>query len=214
MDEFGGLIAVVAFVGVVLWLINSAATPKAKRPQQKHARPRKRSIPPLTRPVTPLNRKRFEKPYNANLTKLERSTETVCGRAHVVDGDTIVIKKVQIRLFGIDAPEMNHPYGQSAKWALVRLCKGQIIKADIIEEDTHGRTVARCWLPDGRDLSAEMVKEGLAIDWPKFSGGRYKSFEVVDARKKMWLADARQKGRMHVWEQFEGRRAKRSAPRT
>ena len=73
------------------------------------------------------------------------------------------------------------------------------------EQDAHGRTVARCYLPDGRGLSAEMVKLGLAIDWPKFSGGQYRSLETPDARKKLWLADVRQKGRMQVWEKFEAR---------
>ncbi|KQI68424.1 nuclease [Loktanella sp. 3ANDIMAR09] len=86
---------------------------------------------------------------------------------------------------------------------MVQLCKGQTIRADVVCTDDHGRTVARCYLPDGRDLSAEMVKAGLAIDWPKFSGGRYRDLEVDNARKKMWLADARQKGWMHVWEKFD-----------
>lgn len=131
--------------------------------------------------------------------------QIVQGTVYVVDGDTIVIQKTQIRLFGVDAPEMNHPYGKKAKWALVSLCKGQKIRAEVTEQDAHGRTVARCYLPDGRDLSAEMVKLGLAIDWPKFSGGQYRSLETSDARKKLWLADARQKGRMHVWEKFEAK---------
>ncbi|MEL7115878.1 MAG: nuclease [Pseudomonadota bacterium] len=75
----------------------------------------------------------------------------------------------------------------------------------MIDRDDHGRTVAKCTLSDGRDLSAEMVKLGLAIDWPKFSGGVYGHLETADARKKLWLADARQKGRMHVWEKFEAK---------
>ena len=79
------------------------------------------------------------------------------------------------------------------------------MKAEISEEDVHGRTVAKCTLADGRDLSVEMVKLGLAIDWPKYSGGVYRGLETPDARKKMWLADARQKGRMQVWEQFEAK---------
>ena len=131
--------------------------------------------------------------------------EIINGAAYVIDGDSLVINKTQVRLFGVDAPEMNHPFGKKAKWALVALCKGQTIRAEVTERDTHGRTVAKCFLPDGRDLSAEMVKQGLAIDWPKFSGGLYRALEVSDARKKMWLADARQKGRMHVWHQFEAR---------
>jgi endonuclease YncB( thermonuclease family) len=106
---------------------------------------------------------------------------------------------------------MNHPYGKTAKWALVNMCKGREIRADVTDTDAYGRTVARCYLDDDRDLSAEMVKQGLAIDWPKFSGGRYKAFEVPDIRKKLWLADARQKGRMHVWEEYEARQKKRPA---
>ena len=105
---------------------------------------------------------------------------------------------------------MNHPFGKKSKWAMVELCKGQVVRAEVTEEDAHGRTVAKCFLPDGRDLSAELVKMGLAIDWPKFSGGIYRDLEVHEARKKMWLADARQKGRMHVWEQFEARQKNRS----
>ena len=142
-------------------------------------------------------------PYTAETGRVFEQVETVVGRAYVIDGDSIVIQKTQIRLFGIDAPELKHPYGKKAKWALLNLCKGQEIRAKILTQDAHGRTVAHCFLGDGRDLSAEMVKQGLAIDWPKFSGGIYRELEVPDARQKMWLADARQKGRMHVWENFE-----------
>ena len=111
------------------------------------------------------------------------------GAAYIIDGDSLVIKKTQVRLFGIDAPELDHPYGKKAKWALLSLCKGQVIRAEVSATDTHGRTVAKCYLPDGRDLSAEMVKAGLAIDWPKFSGGVYSAQELPGIRKKLWLAD-------------------------
>lgn len=131
------------------------------------------------------------------------------GAAYIVDGDTLVINKIQIRLFGVDAPELNHPYGKKAKWALVALCKGQTVQAEVTDVDDYGRTVARCHLLDGRDLSAEMVRAGLAIDWAKYSGGLYRPLETSDARRKLWLADARQKGRMHVWKEFEERQRSR-----
>ena len=150
-------------------------------------------------------------PFDAATARPKPERPVLEGSAYVIDGDTVVIQKTQIRLFGVDAPEMNHPYGIRAQRALLSLCKGQTVKAEITEQDAHGRTVARCFLRDGRDLSAEMVKLGLAIDWPKFSGGAYRSMEVYDARKKLWLADARQKGRMHVWEQFEARERTRAA---
>lgn len=118
------------------------------------------------------------------------------GTCWVVDGDTIVIDNTHIRLAGIDAPELDHPYGNQAKWALVRLCKGQTVTARIIPEVSHDRICAQCFLPDGRDLAAELVKLGLAIDWPKFSGGRYAHLEVPGVRKKLWRCDARQRGRV------------------
>ena len=131
----------------------------------------------------------------------------------MTDGDSLIIQKVEIRLFGVDAPEMNHPFGARAKWALFGMCKGHEILADVHHIDNHGRTVAKCYLPDGRDLSAEMVKQGLALDWPKFSEGKYRGLETPDARRKLWLADARQKGRMHVWEKYEADKKARAAQR-
>jgi endonuclease YncB( thermonuclease family) len=118
------------------------------------------------------------------------------GRAWVIDGDTIDLCGTRIRLAGIDAPEMDQPYGKTAKWALVNLCKGQDVRAVFDGDLSHDRTVATCYLSDGRDLSAEMVKAGLAVDWRKFSQGKYAGLEPEGIRRKLWRCDARQKGRM------------------
>ncbi len=120
------------------------------------------------------------------------------GRCWVVDGDTIVIDKTHIRLAGIDAPELDHPYGKQAKWAMVQLCKGQTVTARIRPELSYDRVVAECSLPDGRDLAAELVRAGMALDWPKFSGGKYKHLETPEARRKLWRADARQRGKLKM----------------
>ena len=120
------------------------------------------------------------------------------GRCWVVDGDTIVIDKTHIRLAGIDAPELDHPYGKQAKWAMVQLCKGQTVTARIRPELSYDRVVAECSLPDGRDLAAELVRAGMALDWPKFSGGKYKHLETPEARRRLWRADARQRGKLKM----------------
>lgn len=116
------------------------------------------------------------------------------GPCWVIDGDTIVIDGYHIRLAGIDAPELDHPWGQKAKWELVRLCKGQVITAHILPELSYDRVVAQCFLSDGRALSAELVRAGLALDWPKFSRGAYKDLEPPGARKKLWMVAGRQRG--------------------
>ena len=74
-------------------------------------------------------------------------TATLSGKCYVIDGDTIQIGKVRLRLAGIDAPELEHPWGKKAKWELVRLCKGQIITARIEPDISYDRVVATCFLP-------------------------------------------------------------------
>ncbi|MEP1765269.1 MAG: thermonuclease family protein [Sulfitobacter sp.] len=113
--------------------------------------------------------RRTQTVVETTVVKLEREPAqhaVVTGKCFVNDGDTIQIGKVRLRLAGIDAPEMEHPWGKKAKWELVKLYKGQIITAELEPEISYDRVVATCYLPDGRDLSAEMVKIGLAIDWP------------------------------------------------
>ncbi|HPD93703.1 MAG TPA: thermonuclease family protein [Pararhodobacter sp.] len=123
-------------------------------------------------------------------------TRTIQGRCTVIDGDTVIIQGTRLRLFGIDAPELDHPYGQKSKWAVIRMCQDQVVTAELHESVSYDRKVARCVLPDGRDIGAELVRMGLALDWPKFSGGRYGHLEPAGIRRKLWRADARQKGRM------------------
>ena len=174
-------------------------TPPSESQVVEPLRPRP-SPAPINRPPPPVAHQGTRLPQE----------EVVFGRAYVTDGDGLRIKGEEIRLFGIDAPEFNHPFGKKAKWALLGLCKGQDVMAIAAERDNHDRLVARCFLADGRDLSAEMVKLGLALDWPKFSGAIYDRFEPPDVRKKLWLADARQKGRIDVWKKFEAQQQARN----
>ena len=113
------------------------------------------------------------------------------GKCYVVDGDTIVIKRIKIRLAGVDAPELDQPWGQKAKWAMVELCKGQVVTAKLNGERSNDRLVATCYLPDGRDIGAELIKQGLALDWSHFSGGSYRHLEPKGIRRKLRQAHLR-----------------------
>lgn len=195
-------------IGVVIFIAKGVGGGQKPLPP-----PRKRTIAPLYRPARNTRRSTgrtattpIKKP-----TRPRADMPVIEGPAYVIDGDSLRIQKTEIRIYGVDAPELNHPFGQKAKWAMVKLCKGHKVRAKIIEQDTHGRAVALCYLPDGRDLSEEMVKLGLALDWPKYSEGDYRMFEPEGVRKKLWLADARQKGRMHVWAQFDARQKAKAA---
>jgi micrococcal nuclease len=96
----------------------------------------------------------------------------------VGDGDGLYLtdRTGQIRLWGVDAPELGRPGGQEAKAALAGLTLGKSVRVE--PRHWHGaRLVARIQLPDGRDAACEMARLGLARDWPKFSGGRYAGCE-------------------------------------
>lgn len=110
---------------------------------------------------------------------------TLRGTCHVIDGDTLVIGRTKIRLAGIDAPELDQPYGQKAKWAMVGLCKGQVITAELTGETSHDRLVGTCYLPDGRDVGAELIRQGLALDWALFSNGKYRALEPPGVRRRL-----------------------------
>lgn len=109
----------------------------------------------------------------------------ISGRAHVIDGDTIAIRGTKIRIAGIDAPELDIPWGQKAKWAMVSICKGNVVTAELDGERSYDRLVGTCYLADGRDIGAELVKQGLALDLPCFSRGKYRDLEPADARRKL-----------------------------
>jgi endonuclease YncB( thermonuclease family) len=100
--------------------------------------------------------------------------ESVSGTAYVIDGDTLVIRKRHIRLFGIDAFERDQTCGRYrcgivARKALHDLVQGQTIRCEKRDIDTHGRLVAICKLSSGADLGSEMVRRGLAVAYRHFS---------------------------------------------
>ena len=123
-------------------------------------------------PVTDINSGQIEKTI-------------ISGKCHVIDGDTIVIRKQKIRLAGINAPELNEPYGKKAKWAMVELCKGQNLTVHLTGETLYDRVLAKCFLDDGRDLAAEMVKKELALDIPHFPDADYRHFETPNSGRKL-----------------------------
>lgn len=191
---------------MIVYVLVSISTPK---PPQKTSNPqpstaqeprRSKQSKPVPRPHpvhAPSPAKKAV--LRTGLKSAPEHENTIIGHCYVVDGDTIRMGNVNLRLAGIDAPELDHPWGQKAKWELVALCKGHKVRAELEPEKSYDRVVATCYLPDGRDLSAEMVKCGLALDWPKFSGGKYSHLEPEGVRKKHWKAAARQRGHMSVF---------------
>ena len=90
----------------------------------------------------------------------------------VTDGDTIGVlkdgKEVKIRLDGIDCPESRQDFGSKAKRFTSDLVFGKIVEVYQKDIDKYGRTVARI-IVDGKDVSLELVKAGLAWHYKEYS---------------------------------------------
>lgn len=85
-----------------------------------------------------------------------------------VDGDTVVVHRQisaeeerhgeNVRVEGINAPEMNTAAGKSALVFAAQLCpSGTDITLVHHKKEKYGRFLARVILPDGRDFSTVML---------------------------------------------------------
>jgi endonuclease YncB( thermonuclease family) len=118
----------------------------------------------------------------AACTPAASHTTDLTGRVSVVDGDTLEMRGDRIRLWGVDAfetrqlcdrPGGTYRCGQVAANALDARLAGQIVTCEPVgRPDRYGRTVARCQVRS-QDLGAWLVENGHALDYPRYSRGRY-----------------------------------------
>lgn len=111
-------------------------------------------------------------------------SEPLAGHTSVIDGDTIEIHGERIRLNGVDAPESrqlcqsvegrDYRCGQIAAKALDKfLSQSRPTRCDFVERDQYGRFVGDCYRADGQSVATWLVRNGHAMDWPRYSNGAY-----------------------------------------
>lgn len=82
--------------------------------------------------------------------------EILNGRvAHIADGDTIRLQKpdgrsVRIRLYGIDAPESDQPYGAESTAFLKQLIADESISVRVVRIGRYGRVIGEIFRPRDR----------------------------------------------------------------
>ena len=123
----------------------------------------------------------------------------------VIDGDTIkseVNGKVEnIRLIGIDTPEIAGPYreegcfGQEASLKTKELLSGKKVSlvsdASVSDRDKYGRLLRYVFLPDGEFINAELVKGGYAFNYA------YENFQYLNYFND--LEKQAKEGRLGLW---------------
>ena len=84
----------------------------------------------------------------------------------VKDGDSLIVRQdtgvaVEIRLWGIDAPEKRQAYSNASKKHLSSLVFGKRVRVLVRDTDRYGRTVAEIILVDVHNVNQEMVRADL-----------------------------------------------------
>ncbi|PIT70470.1 thermonuclease family protein [Bartonella tribocorum] len=109
------------------------------------------------------------------------------GKASVIDGDSIIISSIKVRLVGIDAPELHqfcgkknarYPCGLKAKKYLEQLLENQTVTCYWHKTDRYHRILATCQTKQVSNINAMLVQNGWAVsyyDYPK---------EEQEARRK------------------------------
>lgn len=123
--------------------------------------------------------------------QLERSVPDLSGKVRVLDGDSLVVNGVEVRLYGVDAPEYRQtcrrdgepwPCGVEAARALRSMLSGRDVTCRTRDEDRYGRVVAVCNAA-GLDLGAAMVRGGYALAYGAYEKDER---EARDARRGIW----------------------------
>jgi len=114
---------------------------------------------------------------------------TINGKVvYVSDGDTIHVipkggEKIKVRVEGIDCPEITQEFGLEAKAFVVDAILHKQVKIMVVDVDRYGRKVARVYYGQ-KDLSVELLKNGLAWHYKKYNQETELAALESDARKR------------------------------
>ena len=108
----------------------------------------------------------------------------------ITDGDTFkgLTKKEKIeikyRIYGIDAPEKKQDFGVKSKEYLSELIAGKMVGIKTDSRDRYGRYIVRVYTPEGKDVSSEMLKAGMAWHYKEYDNSKLYETLEIEARKK------------------------------
>ncbi len=111
----------------------------------------------------------------------------------IKDGDTFIVliegKEQVIRLAHIDCPEKNQPFGKRAKQFASDLCFGKLVHLKHKNKyDRNKRLIAEVILSSGENVNRELVHNGLAWHFKKYSDNQeYAELEINARNNKLGL---------------------------
>lgn len=122
--------------------------------------------------------------------RAEARADRLQGVGRVVDGDTLDVGAVRVRLHGIDAfegdqmcdgPRGRWACGAAATRSLKARAEGRELVCQVLDTDRYGRKVSRCER-NGVDLARVLVSEGLALAYRRYSRDYIEEELAAEAR--------------------------------
>jgi endonuclease YncB( thermonuclease family) len=122
--------------------------------------------------------------------------EELGGVPRIIDGDTVAINGVRVRLQGIDAPETEQfclndsgqpsECGKGVRDRLIEKSAGRAWTCKVMGKDIYSRSLARCYV-GGEDIQKWMVRSGFALAYKHYSHDYVADEEAArKARAGLW----------------------------
>ncbi|MBV7268027.1 thermonuclease family protein [Winogradskyella luteola] len=122
--------------------------------------------------------------------------ETIIGKVvGITDGDTFKLLTkdsilIKVRLANIDCPERKQPFSTKAKQFVSKAIFSKIVKLNILKKDRYRRYISNVIYDDSLSLCHELVKNGLAWHYKKYSKD-----SILQA-----LEDNARKNKLGLWQ--------------
>jgi len=113
---------------------------------------------------------------------------TITGKViSITDGDTFKLLtkdslQIKIRLANIDCPEKKQPFSTKAKQFVSEAIFNKTVLINVSKKDRYGRYISNVIYNDSLNLSYELVKNGLAWHYLKYSKDTILSALEANAR--------------------------------
>ncbi len=147
-----GLPLAAALLAILSWLFAPSGLPEPSFPGVPSSRPES----------SPASLSLSHAPWQAHLVR-------------AADGDSFTVRRadtgqtVELRLYGVDAPENGQPYGQASRRNLLAMTEGKTLAVAPMESDQYGRWVAVVFAAgDETSVNERQLEQGMAWYYEHF----------------------------------------------